>query len=278
MGHMLSAVPAWIGILFFTAIPAGIAAGAHAVFRRYVPARLLIPHHEVAGFLVAVVGVLYAVVLGFLVVTVWAAFDSAQRNADLEAGDVAEVFLIARAIPEPARSHLRSLMADYAFEVRDREWPMLAVGRQDPVARELLLEGFDTIATMPIPAGASNGEAQRQSALHGAAFATFRDLSVQRRQRLLDAENHVQGALYFALILGALLVFGFVFLFGVERSAPQLTMTALVAGSIGLLFGLIVELDRPYGNGIRVTPTAFTFIIETNHLAKYRIALPSVPE
>lgn len=277
MPHMLSAVPAWIGILLYTVIPAGIAVAAHAVFRRYVHADRLIPHHEVAGFLVAVVGVLYAVVLGFLVVTVWSAFDSAQRNADLEASDVAEVFLITRAIPEPARSHLRSLMADYAFEVRDREWLMLAAGGQDPVARELLLEGFDTIAKMPIPA-TTTGEALRQSALQGAAFATFRDLSSQRRQRLLDAENHVQGALYFALILGALLVFGFVFLFGVERSAPQLTMTALVAGSIGLLFGMIVELDRPYSNGIRVTPTAFTFIIETNHLAKYRTALPSVPE
>jgi uncharacterized protein YacL len=277
MPHVLSAVPAWIGILLYTVIPAGIAVAAHAVFRRYVRAERLIPHHEVAGFLVAVVGVLYAVVLGFLVVTVWSAFDSAQRNADLEASDVAELFLIARAIPEPARSHLRSLMADYAFEVRDREWPMLGAGGQDPIARELLLEAFDTIAKMPIPAS-TTGEALRQSALQGAAFATYRDLSTQRRQRLLDAENHVQGALYFALILGALLVFGFVLLFGVERSAPQLTMTALVAGSIGLLFGLIVELDRPYGNGIRVTPTAFTFIIETNHLAKHRTSLPSVPE
>jgi hypothetical protein len=276
--HVLKIVPDWVGILLYTAVPAVILVAAHAVFRRYVPAQRLIPHHEVAGFLVAVVGVLYAVVLGFLVVTAWSAFDTAQRNADLEASDVAEVFLIARALPEPARSHLRSLMADYAFEVRDHEWPMLADGGQDRVARELLLEAFDTIAAMPIAASASTGEAMRQSAIHDAAFATFRDLSAQRRQRLLDAENHVQFALYFSLVLGALLVFAFVFLFGVERSAPQLTMTGLVAGSIGLLFGLIVELDRPYGNGIRVTPTAFTFIIETNHLAKYRTALPSVPE
>lgn len=272
MEHVLKAVPDWVGILLYTAVPAAVAISAHALFRRYVPAERLIPHHEVAGFLVAVVGVLYAVVLGFLVITVWSAFDSAQRNADLEAGDVAEVFLIARALPEPARSHLRSLMADYAFEVRDREWPMLADGEQDPVARELLLEGFDAIAEMPIQTNGT-GEAMRQSTVHAAALTDYHDLSSQRRQRLLDADNHVQFALYFSLVLGALIVFAFVFLFGVERSAPQLTMTGLVAASIGLLFGLIVQLDRPYSNGIRVTPAAFTFVIQTNHLAKYRTGL-----
>ena len=50
------------------------------------------PHHDVAGFLVAVIGVLYAVVLGFVVVTVWTAFDDAQQTADMEAGKVADAY------------------------------------------------------------------------------------------------------------------------------------------------------------------------------------------
>jgi hypothetical protein len=274
MDGLLAHLPDWVGLLLFTLVPAAIAIGAHAIFRRYVLARTLIPHHEVAGFLVAVVGVLYAVVLGFLVVTAWAAFDSAQRNADGEAGDVAEVFLASRALPEPTRSRVQMLMSDYAFEVRDREWPILASGGQDLEARRILLDAFDTIAAAPIPARVSTSEALRESALRSAMFSSFHDLSIERRHRLLDAENHVQGALYFALILGALMVMAFVFLFGVEGPALQLTMTGLVAGSIGLLLGLTVEFDRPYGHGIRVTPSAWTFVIDTNHMAKHRSAPP----
>ena len=61
------------------------------------------------------------------------------------------------------------------------------------------------------------------------------------------------------------MVLVFVFLFGVESGAVQLIMTATVAGCIGLLLGLIVELNRPYSGAIRVSPEAWTFVIDTNH-------------
>ncbi|MGZ3499054.1 MAG: bestrophin-like domain, partial [Vulcanimicrobiaceae bacterium] len=57
---------------------------------------------------------------------------------------------------------------------------------------------------------------------------------------------------------------------GITNQTLQLTMTALVAASIGLLFGVIVSLDRPYTGSIRVSPEAWTLIIENNHLANYR--------
>jgi hypothetical protein len=269
MQGLLDVLPDWFGLVLLSIAPAAIAVTAHALFRRYVPAERLLPHHEVAGFLVAVVGVLYAVVLGFVVVTVWASYDAAQRNADAEAGDAAEVFLAARELPQPARSRVQSLMADYAFEVRDREWAALVTGEQDPKARDLLLATREALASARIPA-ASPGETMRQGTLRADLFATIRELSVARRQRLLDTENRVPGALYFALVLGAALVMSFVFLFGVQNRTLQLTMTGLVAASIGLLFGIVVELDRPYAHGIRVNPNAWTFVIRSNHLAEHR--------
>ena len=56
--------PGWVVLLVFMLVPAAVAVAIHAVVRALVPAEKLLPHHDVAGFLVAVVGVLYAVVLG----------------------------------------------------------------------------------------------------------------------------------------------------------------------------------------------------------------------
>ncbi|MGZ3550254.1 MAG: bestrophin-like domain, partial [Vulcanimicrobiaceae bacterium] len=141
----LAHVPAWVGLVLFSVLPALAAAGLHYGFRRVVPPNQLLPHHDVAGFLIAVVGVIYAVVLGFVVVNVWVAFDSAQRTADLEAGDVAELFNVARAFPKETRTPLQRSMADYAFEVRDREWPMLEYDRQDLRARRFVIDALQTI-------------------------------------------------------------------------------------------------------------------------------------
>jgi predicted lipid-binding transport protein (Tim44 family) len=73
--------------------------------------------------------------------------------------------------------------------------------------------------------------------------------------------------MFLALILGGLMVLVFVFLFGVESGAIQLTMTATVAGCIGLLIGLVVEFNAPYSGAIRVTPEAWTLVIDGNHFA-----------
>ncbi len=45
-----------------------------------------------------------------------------------------------------------------------------------------------------------------------------------------------------------------------------MTMTALLAGSIGLFFGLIVELSTPYSGQIHVSRDALDFVITSNHL------------
>jgi hypothetical protein len=255
----LAHLPAWLVLVLFAFVPGLVTVVLHAIFRRYVVADRLIPHHDVAGFLVGIAGVLYAVVLGFLVVTVWVSFDSAQVTADLEASDAAELFSFAGVLPQPARSELRQAMADYAFEVRDHEWALLVYDRQDLRARSVYRTALPIIASSAI-----------RPALQQSALTTLHELSVHRRQRLITAGTGLPEALYVALIAGAAIVMAFAFLFGVDNKALQFTMTFLIAAMIGLLFGTIVCLDRPYSGPLRVSPAAWTLVIENNDLARYR--------
>jgi hypothetical protein len=61
----------------------------------------------------------------------------------------------------------------------------------------------------------------------------------------------------------------FTFLFGVRSYAKQMFMTALLAGSIGLFFGLVIELSTPYSGSIHVSRDSLTFVIDNNHLADF---------
>jgi hypothetical protein len=261
----LSSLPPVLTLLLFVVIPAGAAAGAHAIFRRVVPHERLIAHHDVAGFLVAIVGVLYAVVLGFIVVTSWSAFDSAQQISDLEAGDVGDAFGFAQMLPEPRRSDIRRLLAAYAIEVRDHEWASLRSGRQDPRARALLVAAAQTLGESGAKRSASIDEALNRETTRQAVAASLRDIADNRRLRLIQAEKSLAPTLGFALLIGALIVIAFVFLFGVDDLALQLTMTALVAGCIGLLFGVVIEFSAPYSGSLRVSPGAWTYVIDNNN-------------
>jgi hypothetical protein len=266
---LLDSTPVWLVYILFALIPAAIAVVVHDQFRRIVRPEDLIPHHEVAGFLVAVVGVLFAVVLAFLVAEAWGTFDSAQSTADGEAGEVAETFASAAVLPEPTRSTVKHLLADYAFEVRDVEFPMLVRRDQDMRARRELVGAFAAVVALEAPKNAPVAVALQESTRQQLVLTNLHGLSEKRRQRLLDAARNIPGDLYLALGIAWLILTAFVFLFGCAR-ALQLTMTGLITAIVGLLFAVVVEFDMPYSHGIRVSTEAWSLVIANNHLADYR--------
>lgn len=259
-------VPDWLGLLFFVVVPAAAAVGVHAIVRRIVPHDRLLPHHDVAGFLVAVVGVLYAVVLGFLVVTVWSNFNDVQNNADLEAYALGDAYGFAGGLPEPTRSQIRASLANYAYEVRDVEWKTLARGQYDEKARAMLISAIHELAVAPTPANAAFAPALRRETIVSNVLSSLHDVWDHRRVRLIESQQHIATALILAIVLGGLMVMAFVFLFGIDNAVLQLTMTGLVAGCIGLLFGVIIEFNQPYGGLIRVSPESWDYVITQNAL------------
>jgi hypothetical protein len=57
-----------------------IAVAGALLVRRWATVEVLERHNEVAGFIYAVIGVLYAVVLGFTAVIVWERYDQAKSR------------------------------------------------------------------------------------------------------------------------------------------------------------------------------------------------------
>ena len=55
--------------------------------RKIVPRELLDQHKEIAGFIYAVIGAIYGVILGFSVVVLWEQFHEAEDRADATGTD-----------------------------------------------------------------------------------------------------------------------------------------------------------------------------------------------
>jgi hypothetical protein len=262
---LIALLPDWVTLLVFIAVPATAVALLHIALRKFIKPEHLRPHHDVAGFLVAIVGVLYAVVLGFVVVTVWSSFDEVQRTTDLEAGAVGDTYAFSTLLPEPPRTQVQKMLAGYAVEVRDHEFETLREGHPDPKARLYLIGALQAVADTPSTPTKDFGQALREESTRQSVVSSLRDVADNRRARLIQAHNKLPAPLYLALILGALMVIAFVFLFGVENQALQITMTAIVAGCIGLLLGVIVEFNSPFQGAIRVSPDSWNALIESDH-------------
>jgi hypothetical protein len=113
-----------IGLLLLC-VAMALAVGGLIVVQRLVPIAVRRQHNDVAGFIYAVLGVTYAVLLGLMVVAVWEEWNSAAVTADDEASSLAEIFWIADRMPESDGHHIQELARVYARVVVNEEWPLM---------------------------------------------------------------------------------------------------------------------------------------------------------
>ena len=66
-----------------------------------MPAQTRQQHNDVAGFIYAALGVIYAVLIALVVIAVWEEFQAASETVEQEANALAEIAWLADRVPEP---------------------------------------------------------------------------------------------------------------------------------------------------------------------------------
>lgn len=210
-------------------------------------------HNDRAGFILAVIGVIYAVLLAFIAIGVWERFGEAESRSFDEAGALATVYRDADAFPE--RAALRSQLRAYVTSVIDDEWAHMSRGEPTPVASRQL-EGVDReIRGLRVN---SLRLANVQAQMLGAIDTALAD----RRARLTMDTGGINGIMWFVLVAGAIVTIAFTYLFGFELPLMQQLMIGGLSFLIGLVLFLIVALDYPFRGSIAVQPEAFKALLE----------------
>jgi uncharacterized membrane protein YraQ (UPF0718 family) len=226
------------------------AVGGLVLVQRLVPIERRLEHNDVAGFIYAVLGVAYAVLLGLMVVAVWQDWQAAQDSATQEANELAAVFWLAHGLPEPEGRHIQELARDYArVEVR-QEWPLMQHGKSSPEAWELLDEMRASVEALH-PAD------EAQTVLYDNLLQRLHELGDARRTRLLQAEEGLPAILWAVLLVGGVIEVGFTYLFGLQSTTVHVLMVAALALVIGLVLFTVAALDYPFRGDVRIGPDSF---------------------
>jgi hypothetical protein len=239
--------------------------------QRLVPATIRQENNDVAGFIYAVLGVIYAVLLALVVIATWEEFGRARVTVETEANALAEIFWLAHRLPEPEGRELQELCRSYAEEVINVGWPLMEQGRTPSLERSqetsrawVLID--DIRATM-------QGYEPRTAAgeqLYAEGLDQVQRLADSRRTRLVVAEESLPTVLWVVLIVGGIVVVGFAYLFGMENTGAHALMVVALAGVIALVLFTIAAMDHPFTGGARIGPEAFELVLnrfETSRLS-----------
>lgn len=202
-------------------------------------------NNEVAGFKFATVGVIYAVLLGFAVITVWDKFSEAENNVSLEAGAAATVFRLANGIDADASASLRAGMRAYLRDAITEDWPAMQLGKGGPEATRTL-SGAHAALLRYQPADA-RGAALMAELLHQLDLVT-----PARRARIVVSAGIVPGIVWTVLFGGAFITIGFTFLFGTKNLKAQAIMTGALSTLIFSALLVIIATDHPFAGTVSV--------------------------
>lgn len=218
--------------------------------RRLVSPAVLQRHHDVAGFLIAIVGLIYGVLQAFVVFVVWTGYEDAKSAVEIEANCAADLYHISYGLSPALQTDIRADLRAYVNDVVTYEWPAMSAGKSSPEADRSTDRLWFRFSTM-------NPKTPRDTALYQEAISRINEMGNSRRQRLLASHDGVPAVMWFILIFGGVATVAFTYFFGAENQKAQALMTALLTAVIALVLFLIAALDYPFTGDVRIRPEAF---------------------
>ncbi len=210
-------------------------------------------HHEVAGYLLSIVGTLYSVLLGLIVVDTQAKYQEAKQMTQQEADSCLDLFHLSYTVPQPVRKELHSHLREYMRIVEQNEWKSVTEdGGFNDMAKGEFRNIWWTICDYEPQTGKEENAYQN-------ILDEMDSLSDGRRFRLQKARTGIPGIMWGVLIAGGCLTLLFTYLFEVEDAKAQVFMTALVALSLSLNVLLVALFSNPYKGYMQISSRPFQY-------------------
>lgn len=218
-------------------------------FHRYAHLKRFAGENEIAGFLYAVVGVVYGILLAFVVFAVYNRFDAVDTAVTTEAADMVAVFRDTQFLPPRLQPAAQADLVSYAHEVMDKEW-----ADHGSLVPHVTPDPLNSIWSVYVQVHPTT---PWQIALQQNANQHLYELERQRHLRHLSGESTLPDVFWIVLILGAILTVGFLYFFRIEDIRVQAAMTGIVACLIGSVLFLVVALNDPFTGQVHVSKYPF---------------------
>jgi len=208
-------------------------------------------HNDLIGWQLSILGTTYAVIVGFMLYTVWTNFGLAEVNADSEANALVNVYRLAEGLPAEQGYQLKQSARMYADAVVNQDWPQMAHGDEGRLASHVFDQKMWQILMSVKVATPTQLTAEDHSLYELSSVAEH------RRIRQLESISRLPGVLWFVLVIGGAVTIMSSCMFGAESSWLHSLQVFAFSLLIALVLVAIADIDRPFQGSVHVKDTAF---------------------
>ena len=216
----------------------------------YWPAEKRRAHNDLIGWQLSVLGTTYAVIVGFMLYTVWINFGTADLNTDAEANSLVNVYRLADGLPSEQGARLKALARAYGDAVVDHEWGEMAVNGMPTESREITKQMWSTLT-------ASKGGSPTEITAEDHALYELSAMAGYRRIRLVESAARLPTVLWCVLLIGGAVTVASTCMFGASNGALHVIQVSAFALLISLVLVAIADINRPFQGSVHVSDYAF---------------------
>jgi hypothetical protein len=215
-----------------------------------VPREILTDNHDVASAMLGILGTLYAIVLGLVVVEAISRHTHAEMQESVEASNLMTISQLIRGANRDFRERVTREEVNYCDAVVNNEWPMLARGA--PPDKEAI-QAFNRLWGL---VARYQPRTTAEQDLHSSMLSSLAQISDARRHRLIASKHGLPKLLWLILVVGGVCTIVFTYCFAARHVVLQVIMTSLITLVFSLNMLLVLFFGRPYYGDLRVEPTS----------------------
>jgi hypothetical protein len=193
-------------------------------------------------------GILFALIVGFLAVGVWGDVDRAEEVVSDEASALRSVVILSDDLPPDVRARMRAHIRRQIESAVNDEWPAMREQRATLSAIPAPLADALHLALRLEPQGESKAEAQRE------LVTSIQDALAARRQRIFLSQSGINAVKWLGLLsLAALTLCAIGLVHSGNRTTTRLAM-GLFAVSVTVVITMLAAENQPFAGQLGIDP------------------------
>ncbi len=232
-------MPVWLTISLLIVLSLIISYSGFTIIHKYYDYTHLEKYHNVTSYLFNAYGLLYAVLIAFVVFINWSDFNSAQSQFYAESNRISNLFHIVQGFPEPERTDLMKSIYEYVDVINKSEIPEISSGNYSYEHNPAYNKLWKALLSL-------NEKQIQNPIIYDKALDELNKISESRRLRYFYIGNRVPGLIWIVLIAGCLMSFSFSFFFGIKARFPYFFLAVAFTFINIIMLYLIFVLDNPY--------------------------------
>ena len=209
-------------------------------------------HHEIAGYLISVVGTLYSILLGLIVVNVQSKFDQSRTMAQCEASSCSDIAHLARGFGRDQAIRVCNSVRWYYTVVQSEDWEKIALGTYVEASIPAYQGLWHAVVDL-------EPKTNRETTCFASMIDSLKRLSDARRYRMSARKRGLSPIVWVVLCAGAVMIIMFTYFFRTDSARTQTLLTVFVSLFVTLNLLLVWLFENPYRSELQIKRGAFYF-------------------